>query len=257
MPKKIDISGIKFGRLVAIRENGKSSDRREMWLCKCECGNATTVRRRSLVSSLTKSCGCLSVIDLKGNVYGKLKVTSASKKRGKNAYWECCCECGKNVSVRGGSLRGGITKSCGCSNIGFEPTHGLTQHELFSVWSNMVARCHNEKNKKYKSYGERGVKVCDRWLIVENFISDMPPRPTPKHQIDRIDNNLGYFKDNCRWVTGVTNMRNCRNSKFWIINGVKYESVGHAEASTGINRASIHKRCLAGKEGYSCEAKYP
>lgn len=196
-------------------------------------------------------------IDLTGRSYGKLNVQSEAHKRSKHTYWACRCECGKDVDVRGDALRGGVTKSCGCANIGFKCTHGLTSHELFSVWSNMVSRCHNKGSSGYKKYGERGIKVCAEWLIIENFIHDMHPRPSLKHQIDRIDGILGYFKENCRWVTGTVNARNRLDSKWWWVDGVKYDSVGDASCGSGINRATIHSKCTSGKSGYSCEAKYP
>lgn len=72
----------------------------------------------------------------------------------------------------------------------------------------MHKRCKDPKTNGYKSYGAKGITVDERWSSYENFIEDVGPRPTPKHQLDRIDNTLGYFKGNCRWVTASENVRN-------------------------------------------------
>ena len=73
----------------------------------------------------------------------------------------------------------------------------------------MVQRCTNQNNKRWSSYGGRGICVCDRWLKFDNFYADMGDRPLGR-SLDRIDNNLGYFKENCRWATTLEQSRNKR-----------------------------------------------
>jgi hypothetical protein len=70
----------------------------------------------------------------------------------------------------------------------------------YSSWTNMWTRCTNTKRDKYKNYGGRGITVCEHWKNFENFLADMGERPEGL-TLDRKDNELGYFKENCRWAT--------------------------------------------------------
>jgi hypothetical protein len=90
--------------------------------------------------------------------------------------------------------------------------HGKWNHPLYKTWSNMMRRCYSPSDRAYKNYGARGISVCDRWHDILNFIEDMGERPEG-HSIDRIDNNSGYSKENCRWATDTTQSRNRRYAK--------------------------------------------
>jgi hypothetical protein len=82
---------------------------------------------------------------------------------------------------------------------------------LYWIWSAMLDRCRNSKNTAYANYGGRGIAVCERWVRFENFKSDMGDRPEGK-SLDRINNDLGYSPENCRWVSRQeqnSNRRNC------------------------------------------------
>ena len=81
--------------------------------------------------------------------------------------------------------------------------HGLSNHVLYNTWKAMIDRCNNPKSKDYKSYGNRGIKVCNRWLkSVETFIDDISEllgdRPEG-YSLDRIDNNGNYEPNNVKW----------------------------------------------------------
>jgi hypothetical protein len=83
-----------------------------------------------------------------------------------------------------------------------------TNHELYSVWTNMHVRCKNGEHKSYHRYGGRGIRVCERWNSFPLFVEDMGMRPTPKYQIDRTNNDGNYEPGNCRWVTPKENSLN-------------------------------------------------
>ena len=75
----------------------------------------------------------------------------------------------------------------------------------------MKVRCDNPNATGYANYGGRGIKVCDRWRTsFAAFLADMGPKPSPKHSIDRIDNDRGYERGNCRWATPKEQRRNSR-----------------------------------------------
>lgn len=89
-----------------------------------------------------------------------------------------------------------------------------------STWSAMIARCTNSKHPSYPLYGGRGIRVCKRWILsFANFQLDMGKRPSLNHSIDRIDNNKGYYKKNCRWATRKEQNSNRRDNVVLTLNG--------------------------------------
>jgi len=96
----------------------------------------------------------------------------------------------------------------------YQETHGLSKTLEYNTWQGMMQRCYNKHSPKYKNYGGRGIKICTEWLhSFSLFYKDMGKKPFPLAQIDRIDNNGDYTKDNCHWVANVINARNKRSTK--------------------------------------------
>lgn len=125
----VDRTGVRYGRLVALRNTQKKQGSNFIWECRCDCGNVIEVNGQSLKSGKTQSCGCLlkeksrlnglqSADNLIGMKYGKLTVVEKTDKRqGKNIVWKCLCECGNYINVSGGRLKTENTKSCGLCGL--------------------------------------------------------------------------------------------------------------------------------------------
>ena len=127
--------------------------------------------------------------------------------------------------------------------------HGKHVEKERNAWRSMIQRCHNPKNSSYERYGKRGIFVCDEWRYdFDRFYEDMYPRPEGM-TIDRIDNNKGYSKENCRWVTYTENNRNTRKTVFLDVNGTLMKIHEILEA-TGHKKSTIHYRI---KKGLSLE----
>jgi hypothetical protein len=86
--------------------------------------------------------------------------------------------------------------------------HRMTNSPEYKVWESIKKRCDYRKSDNYEIYGGRGISYDERWIYFSNFLADMGTKPSPKHRIDRIDNNGHYCKDNCRWVTPQVNAAN-------------------------------------------------
>jgi hypothetical protein len=156
--------------------------------------------------------------DLTGQDFNRWHVRKLGPRRGKHTLWECECRCGTVRDVLADSLTSGKSISCGCHKAEVTAArnfrHGLRRRPEWNVWQRMIQRCHNSANKSFRLYGGRGVYVCDRWRHdFAAFYADMGPRPSPRHEIDRVRNDGPYEPGNCRWVTHRVNCRNRRNQR--------------------------------------------
>ncbi len=187
-----------------------------------------------------------------GQKYGRLTVLSTHKIKGTYKYYaKCQCDCGSEpIYVRIDQLRGNPkpprtkTESCGCLHKERVTKHGAWGHPLFSVWSGIMSRCYKPNDKRYRIYGKRGITVCDRWHHVNNFITDMTEGYQKELQINRIDNDRGYYKENCHWATRVEQSHNKSDTVLVTFNSItrsirQWALVLHINYGTLIERIRI------------------
>lgn len=156
-------------------------------------------------------------LDLVGLRFGRLVVLEeAGRTKGGNVCWLCRCDCGTEVIVRSGNLRYGSTVSCGCYHRECQTKHGMHGTRLYHVWAGMLKRTGIYKGaseQERRVYIDRGITVCEEWLVFENFCKwALGNGYRDGLEIDRIDNDKGYYPENCRWVTLKENCNNRRNT---------------------------------------------
>ena len=182
MPKKVNLIGKKFGRLLVIKMSEKKGRRnRTYWTCLCDCGNVTDVSHDRLQNGYTKSCGCY-----------KLEVATEKIKLYNSKH-----------------LPHPLLK------------HGFAGTRLYYIYEHMIKRCCKPVTTNYKNYGGRGINVCDEWMkspssffkwALENgYQEDLT--------LDRINVDGDYCPSNCRWATLKQQENNKRNNVRTEING--------------------------------------
>lgn len=189
--------------------------------------------------------------DRTGVKYSRLTVIREVEPKNGEVRWLCRCDCGNEKVLESGQLASGKSKSCGCLMLEIRAkgvAGGGENHPLFRTWRGIKYRCENPGDKSYQRYGGRGIQVCERWSKtggLRNFIEDMGPKPSPRHSIDRIDNNGNYEPGNCRWASSEEQDNN-RRDNIWIEYNGERHTAAQWERIIGLRRKSIYGRLKNG-----------
>lgn len=175
---------------------------------------------------------------------------------GKDGYYNnkmyliCKCKCGYVGRVAEYKLKKGLSKSCGCRK---KTRDGLTKTRQYSIWNLMKYRCYDEKSNSYHNYGDRGIQMCDEWIVgdfegFKNFYNwSLESGYSDELTIDRIDVNGNYEPDNCRWADWKTQCRNRRDNVYVTLNGETKTIEDWAE-ELNIPASTLSNRNLRRKE---------
>lgn len=163
--------------------------------------------------------------DISGGKFNRLTAIEVFDKQRGTHRWKCLCDCGNTAIVKVSKILNESTKSCGCLNSerskkGFFFKHGLKKTMEYNSWTAMKDRCYNPNNNHYKSYGARGIIVCDKWkhdFMV--FLSDMGKKPGKLYSIERENVNGNYEPSNCFWLANNLQGRNKTNNHYITLNG--------------------------------------
>ena len=186
--------------------------------------------------------------NLTGQTFGMLTALHPEHSDGRKMYWRYRCACG-NQCVKVGSdvtkeVKRPGTPNCGCASRRLvaekNRTHGMSKHPAYAVWRAMLDRCRLPSHRAWKNYGGRGIAVCAEWAgSFETFWQAMGPTYSRGLELDRKDNEGGYSKNNCRWVTRRAQVMNKRTS----VRGVDIPAIS---AATGISRSTLYYRAKRG-----------
>lgn len=193
-------------------------------------------------------------IDLTGQRFGKLVVTDFIEVALKSrlAKWRCSCDCGKQIITTGKLLRSGESTSCGCArnasvaraNKARLETHGMSGSREYRIWTLMRNRCENHGATNYARYGGRGISVCHSWKNFETFFADMGYAGAGM-TLDRIDNDAGYCKENCRWASKQDQANNRTSSRIIEHRGQK-KTLSQWADMAGVKVGTLHARLKSG-----------
>lgn len=187
------------------------------------------------------------MMNLTNNQYGRLTVLGyAGKNKHSASLWRVRCLCGKEFVTLANSLRTSNTTSCGCARIKHGESLPTKSTPEYRAWCSMIHRCEYPKDKHYRHYGGRGIAISPRWReSYQAFLADMGRKPSPKHSLDRINNDGNYEPQNCRWALPKQQARNKSTSRVLIV-GSECLTIAEWVERTGIGYTTIRERIKRG-----------
>lgn len=235
---KMDLTGQRFGDWTVIQFDHQDLGKDSYWRSRCVCGEI-----KITASSNIKRQGdykCNHIASFIGRRFGRLVVKSLAFIKNDTTYWNCKCDCGNICTIRRNSLVTGNTQSCGCLHKESITIHGQRNSTHYKVWNSMITRCENPEREDYKYYGGRGIKVCESWHDINNFIGDMGERPEG-YEIERIDVDGDYEPSNCIWLDHKGQMRNTTRNRLITHRG-KTQCLAAWAEDTGIPDSTLRSR---------------
>lgn len=188
-------------------------------------------KQRSTQTRIGERYGRLSIIDVRSKSNGSLALV--------------VCDCGRERWMDGQSVYRGKSTSCGCyqreSASRLLTRHGMSGTKIHKIWLGVVQRTTDPTAPYFK----RGISICDRWRLFENFYADMGAGYSKGLTIERIDNSLGYEPKNCRWVTRSEQGLNRTNNRLLELNGERFPLSVWSRKS-GVSASTIHYRLKSG-----------
>lgn len=154
-------------------------------------------------------------LDIIGVRFASVTVISESSDRSSSGkvLFNCLCDCGEHFCAIGSNLKTGNTRDCGCGRLRSQTSHNMSKSKIYSVWASMKNRCTSKGSPNYVNYGARGITYDSGWETFEGFCREMGESYQDGLSLDRIDNDKGYSKDNCRWTSKQVQSRNRRKRK--------------------------------------------
>ena len=215
-----DLTGQRFGRLVALERTNQRHGNCFLWRCKCDCGNEKLISTYFLTHALSRSCGCLQdesrKADIAGQRFGRLTAIEPVGKHSRGIKWLCQCDCGQRVRVKAASLLQGVSRSCGCLH-----RDTAAQQAATGIWEGNLRDGTNIKNiasdaiYSSNTSGHRGVswhKGQGKWVARITFKG--------------VTYGLGYFSD----ITDAVKARKVAEERYF---GEYLESIKEEEKAPG------------------------